>query len=162
MSYVKNLSGSGRKQVSIGKDVYEVTAGLVSLHGLVPPAISRRVQGISESGIWELHSKLANIEHDFESGPETDAPTKATMKGNVLIIFLLLPAGFVFAGFRLSLELFMFRVTRNKCKYDCMHFINAHLYVKYFLRGVIRNMKVIINMIYKMVTRFENSLRTIL
>lgn len=118
-NYAKKLSFSDEKHVSVGKEIYQTASSGVTLVGLIPLYIVRRIQGIEMAGIWDWHSYVVQIGPEFKSGSEPDRPTKATMKGNVLVVFLLLPVGFVTACVRI-----LFEVIISKCTgFSSGHFI---------------------------------------
>lgn len=85
--------------VSVGKEVYSEFYFLFALSGPVPPYVIRRFKGVGTAGIWEFLMKLAT--GNTESlGPEdyaTSQPTAATLRGNVVILFVLWSFGIMIA-----------------------------------------------------------------
>lgn len=111
-NFLKSLKVHPGQYFSVGKEVYETGSTGVYLAGLVPPVIVRRLKGIEVSGIWEWHSVLA--QNGTASGIESEhsMPTRASMAGNVSVIFVTLLVGLIIAGVFFWLEQALAKLTQ--------------------------------------------------
>lgn len=76
----------------------------VYMKGMISPAVIKSIKGIENSGIWDFHVEVTKTRPYFSSSPPR--PSQATMWGNVIVIFLLLPVGCFFAVIVFTLEHF--------------------------------------------------------
>lgn len=67
---------------------------------------------ITPMGIWEWHSAVVLNWNELTSSISRNKLTKAAMTGNVSIIFLILPVGFIPAMIGFIFELITFRLSR--------------------------------------------------
>lgn len=113
--YAKKLRISQNKHISIGKETYQPRPMGVFLRGLIPPVIIKRIKSIDSSGIWDWHLQLAPTRTKFGSQSNLH-PTGATMTGNVMVIFLMLPFGFASSSIALIVELCLFKLRKLSMK----------------------------------------------
>lgn len=105
------------EHVYVGKESYfDVNIGVL-LYGAISPFTLERFRRTAESGIWEWWSNLVEKSSKLTSMQDTFKTLKTpTMGGNVLVIFLLLLAGFCLATMCLLVELSIACVNRVKSK----------------------------------------------
>lgn len=94
MKYATRLQIKINQHYSVGKDAFLPRTTGVYLIGLIPPVVIRRIKWVETSGIWEWHSAVLRKWNTI-STTLRNKPAQATMSGNVSIIFLILPVGFV-------------------------------------------------------------------
>lgn len=97
---------------SIGREMFLPKTIGVYLSGLTSPDLVKRVKLMETSGIRDWHSAVVRNWMELSTTISHNKPTKATMSGNVSIIFLILPVGFAPAMIGYIFELIMFRLAR--------------------------------------------------
>lgn len=102
--FARNLSLSGHQSVFVGKERYGNSETVVFMSGLIPTYVIKRLRSIVASGILDWHSKFELAKKTFQPSESKLVPKKPTMSGNVVVIFLLLPAGFLLSFILLICE----------------------------------------------------------
>lgn len=102
VEYAKRVKTTDGQHVSVGKEFYTTYSIVVTLHGLIPPAVLNRLTAMKTSGIWDWHTYLIRRQQNFETS--TIKPTAATMSGNIVVIFLTLPVGIILSIMTYFLE----------------------------------------------------------
>lgn len=97
LDFLKRLAKKNHVHAFIGKEVYtNMTLGF-SVHGYIPNMIQMRIKSIQTSGIFRWWGSFIESQYFFVA---SDAvinykPQKPAMKGNVLLVFLVLIIGLV-------------------------------------------------------------------
>lgn len=112
LKYATRLRLKDHHQYSIGREVISPKVSGVHLKGWIPPVVIRRVKWMETTGIWEWHSTVVRKWKQFNATILHIKPTKATMSGNVSIIFSILPVGFLPATIGFVFELIWFGFSR--------------------------------------------------
>lgn len=113
VEYAMRLRIKDNQHYSIGKELFLPRTTGISLTGLIPPVIIRRIKWMEASGIWEWHSAVVRKWKVLTSAIARNRPATATMSGNVSIIFLILPVGIAPATIGILFEMVLFRITQR-------------------------------------------------
>lgn len=112
VEYATRLQVTEDHHISVGREEVSLQIIGVSMSGLIPPVFIRRVKWIETSGIWDWHSAVVRKRNVFGAVLSRSKPAKATMSGNVSIIFLILPFGFATAIIGLFCEKIAFHLAK--------------------------------------------------
>lgn len=110
MKYAKRLRISKTQHVAIGRELFAPRPSGKYLEGFIPPTIIKRVKWSATSGIWEWHPSL--VRPGFGDISSYIKPSRATMSGHVLVIFLLLLAGCTLAALGFLFEMCLYHLVR--------------------------------------------------
>lgn len=115
--YRRLLGRKGYIHVFIGKEEYtNITVGY-SVHGHITNVLLRRLNGIKTGGLFDWWNQFVQSQYNFGASEitSTKEPVKPAMKGNVLLIFLLLVCGLMiaFAGFIMERKATLIRTIRK-------------------------------------------------
>lgn len=82
----KTLVKKQKPNVFIGKEIYSDIQWLFYLSGVVPPHVIQRIHRIGESGVWHWWMRL--LTGSDLNGVITNIPEAASMRGNIVIVFV--------------------------------------------------------------------------
>lgn len=100
--------------IFIGKESYTNQDWTFSLDGLVPFHVVKRIQGIAQSGIWQWWMQLLG-ENSVLGATEGQPAEAATMKGNIVVVFVLWACCVTLAIASILLEICIFRKMNCVC-----------------------------------------------
>lgn len=103
-TYARSLSKHS-KHVYVGKEIYPTSASVVFVAGLVPNFVIKRLKNIATGGIWDWHPKLEVSRHGFKKSQGSLNPEKPNMSGNILVVFSILPCGFLLSMIGFACEI---------------------------------------------------------
>lgn len=86
--------GKNNSHTFLGQETYLEENFVFSMKGFVPPYIIRRAKSVFTAGLAKVWAKLLSRK-DYLSSTHPVAVVKPTMKGNILIIFILLFSGYL-------------------------------------------------------------------
>lgn len=112
VEYAKRLRITENQHLSIGMESYPPKTTGIFLSGLIPPVIFRRVRWMGTSGIWDWHLTVVRKWRIVSAMRTFGKPVQATMSGNVSVIFLILPVGFVLASVQFFAEMLLYHARR--------------------------------------------------
>ncbi|CAL8135770.1 unnamed protein product [Orchesella dallaii] len=89
----KRLHQIGRRNVYVGKEIYNKPSFSFTLSGIMPPYVVKRLSGMGASGLWEWWMKLIQDGSGLSTYRYSKAVRKPTLDGNILVIYALLSVG---------------------------------------------------------------------
>lgn len=100
--------------IFIGEESYTNLDWTFSLNGLVPFHVAKRIQGAAQSGIWQWWMRLLGktLESGLAEGPPEEA---VTMKGNIVVIFVLWACSIALTSPSILIEIYVFRKESCAC-----------------------------------------------
>lgn len=86
----------GQQHISIGSEVYTDVREAFSITGFIPNYLRRRMKGMEVSGVWDWWNQIIENRYKIAENNVTP-PTRPTMAGNVLVIFVVFLTGIAIA-----------------------------------------------------------------